>query len=30
MKKAELKGVVNFFSLDFNPIETEDILDIHK
>ena len=30
MKKTILKGVVNFFSVDFNPIDTNDILDIHK
>ena len=38
MKKAWLKGVVNFFSVDFNStdtndlldIDTNDILDIHK
>ena len=30
MKKAVLKGVVKFFSVDFNPIDTSDILDIHK
>ena len=30
MKKAVLKGVVKFFSVDFNPIDTNDILDIHK
>ena len=30
MKKAVLKGVVNFFSVDFNPIDNNDILDIHK
>ena len=29
-KKAGLKGVVNFFSVDFNPIDSNDILDIHK
>ena len=30
MKKTGLKGSVNFFSVDFNPIDTNDILDIHK
>ena len=30
MKKAGLKGVVKFSSVDFNPIDTNDILDIHK
>ena len=30
MKKTGLKEVVNFFSVDFNPIDTYDILDIHK
>ena len=30
LKKAGLKGVVQFFSVDFNPIDTNDILDIHK
>ena len=29
-KKTGLKGAVNFFSVDFNPIDTNDILDIHK
>ena len=29
-KKTGLKGVVNFFSVDFNPIFTNDLLDIHK
>ena len=29
-KKTGLKGVVKFFSVDFNPIDTNDILDIHK
>ena len=29
-KKTGLKGVVKFFSVDFNPIVTNDILDIHK
>ena len=30
MKKIGLKGVVKFFSADFNPIDTNEILDIHK
>ena len=30
MKKTRLKGVANFFSVDFNPVDTNDILDIHK
>ena len=30
MKNAVLKGVVKFFSVDFNPIDNNDILDIHK
>ena len=30
VKKTGLKGVVNFFSVDFNPINTNDILGIHK
>ena len=30
MEKAGLKGVANFFSVDFNPIVTNNILDIHK
>ena len=29
-KKTRLKGVANFFSVDFNPINTNNILDIHK
>ena len=29
-KKTGLKGSVNFFSVDFNPIHAYDILDIHK
>ena len=28
--KTGLKGAVRFFSVDFNPIYTNDILDIHK
>ena len=30
MKKTGLKGSVKFFSVDFNPIGTNDILDIYK
>ena len=30
MTKTRLKGIGNFFSVDFNPIDTNDILDIHK
>ena len=30
MKKAGLKGVVIFVVVDFNPIDINDILDIHK
>ena len=30
IKKTGLKRVVNFFSVDFDSIETNDILDIHK
>ena len=30
MKKTRLKGVIKFFSVAFNPIDTNDILDIHK
>ena len=29
-KKTELKGVLKFFSVDFNPIDTNNITDIHK
>ena len=29
-KKTGLKGVAKFFSVDFNPIDTNNILDIHK
>ena len=25
-----LKGIAKLFSVDFNPIDTNDILDIHK
>ena len=30
MKNTGLKRVVNFFSADFSPIDTNDILDIHE
>ena len=30
MKKTGLKGIVKFFSVDFNPIDTNNSLDIHK
>ena len=30
MAKTRVKGVVTFFSVDFNAIDTIDILDIHK
>ena len=30
MKKTGIKGVVNFFVVDFKPIDIKDILDIHK
>ena len=30
LEKTGLKGAVNFFSDDFNPIDSNDILDIHK
>ena len=30
MKKAGLKGIVKHFSVNFNPIGTNDILDIHR
>ena len=30
MKKTGLKGVVNFFSVNFNPIDTSNILDTCK
>ena len=29
MKKPGLKAIVKFFSVDFNPIDTNDTLDIH-
>ena len=30
MRKTRLKGSVNFFSVDLNPTDTNDILDTHK
>ena len=30
MKKTGLGGLDIFFSVDFNPIDTNNILDIHK
>ena len=30
MKKTGLKGIVKFFSVDFNPVDTNNSLDIHK
>ena len=30
MKKKRSKGIVQFFSVNFNPIDTTDVLDIHK
>ena len=30
MKKTGLKGSVKYFSVDFNPVNNNDILDIHK
>ena len=30
MKKTGLERSVNFFSVDFNPIDTNGILDIHN
>ena len=30
MEKTGLQGMVIFFSVDFNPIKTNDIVDIHK
>ena len=30
MKKIGLRGSIKFFSVDFNPIDTNDILDICK
>ena len=29
-KKEELEGVLKLFSVVFNPVDTSDILDIHK
>ena len=30
MKKDTSKGIVKIFSVDFNPIDANDISDIHK
>ena len=30
MIKSRLKGIVKFLSVDFNPIDANDVLDIHK
>ena len=30
MKRRGLKGVVKFFSIDFNPIDPKNVLDISK
>ena len=30
MKKTGLKGVVNFFSVEFNPTDNNDIINIQK
>ena len=30
MKKTGLKRIVNFFSANFNPIDTHDFSDIHR
>ena len=30
LRKKRLKGVVKFFSVYFNPIDTNDSLDIHN
>ena len=30
MKKNRIKKNVKYFSVDFNPIDTNDILDIHR
>ena len=30
LKKTGLKGTVNFFSVDFNPVDSNNILDIYK
>ena len=29
-KKTRLKGILKLFSVDFNPIDTNDVLDIYK
>ena len=29
-KKTGLKGSIKLFSVDFNPIDNSDILDIHR
>ena len=29
-KKTVLKRIVKYFSIDFNPVDTTDILDIHR
>ena len=29
-KKTGIKGSVEFFSVDFNPIDTNDLFDIHN
>ena len=29
MKRAGLKRTVNFFSIDFNPDDTNDVLDVN-
>ena len=30
MKKQDQKGSVYFFSVDVNPIDTNDVIDIHR
>ena len=30
MKKTGLKGRLKFFSVDFDPVDTNNILDIHR
>ena len=30
MKKTGLKGIVKLYSVDFNPNDASDVLDIHK
>ena len=30
MKKTGLKRIVNFFYVDYDPVNTSDILDIHR